>query len=137
MDAEDEKTFRGAQILLKFIGFCLFILIGGWLFFGPQYNVWSERLRGEAELARADANRKIQVLEAQAENEASKSLADAEITRAKGVAEANKIIGNSLEGNEGYLRYLWIQSLKTNKKEVIYVPTEANLPILEAQRLNK
>ena len=115
----------------------LLAIIGVVFFFGlyPVYHVWTEKIHGSAELARADSNRKIRILEAQAEQEASKALAESEIIRAKGVAEANKIIGTSLENNEGYLRYLWIQSLKTNQKEVVYVPTEANLPIMEAQRL--
>ena len=30
-----------------------------------------------------------------------------------------------------------LQSLETSSDKVIYVPTEANLPILEAQRLAK
>lgn len=33
--------------------------------------------------------------------------------------------------NEGYLRYLWIDKLGAGN-QVIYVPTEAGLPILEA-----
>jgi hypothetical protein len=61
-------------------------------------------------------------------------LADAEVIRAEGVAKANKIIGDSL--TEGYLRYLWIQGLQTNQMQVVYVPTEANLPIMESHRLN-
>lgn len=61
-------------------------------------------------------------------------LAAAEVERAKGVAEANRIIGESLKNNEGYLRYLWIQGLQDGSSEVIYVPTEASLPILEATR---
>ena len=52
--------------------------------------------------------------------------------RAKGVAEANRIIGESLKGNESYLRYLWIQNLESGSNSVVYVPTEAGLPILEA-----
>lgn len=98
----------------------------------PPYAVWEQRKVGEGELARAESNRKTKILEALAEYEASKSKAAAEIERAKGVAEANKIIGDSLKGNEGYLRYLWITGLDSASKEVIYVPTEANIPILEA-----
>lgn len=58
--------------------------------------------------------------------------AEIEVARAKGVAESNKIIASSI--TEGYLRYLWIQGLQDGSSEVIYVPTEANLPILEAIR---
>ena len=111
------------------------VLFSSFFLLFPIYSVWEQRLVGEAELARADSNRKIAILEAQAKQESAKSLAEAEIIRARGVAEANKIIGSSLDQNESYLRYLWIQSLNSNGKEVIYVPTEANLPILESQRL--
>lgn len=100
----------------------------------PQYNVWQKELAGQAELKQAEWNRQITIREAEAKEEAAKALSKAEIERAKGVAEANKIIGNSLKGNEGYLRYLWIEGLKEadNSGQVIYVPTEAGLPILEA-----
>lgn len=103
----------------------------------PPYNVWSTRLEGEAELAKADSTRKIAVLEAKAKMEAATMLANAEIERAKGVAGANAIIAESLKGNEAYLRYLWITEVAAVGKEgktVVYVPTEANLPILEAGR---
>ena len=101
----------------------------------PKYRVWQRALSGEAQLREAEWNRKIAVQEAEAKMEAAKMLAAAEVERAKGVAEANKIIGESLEGNEAYLRYLWISGLEGNEADVIYVPTEANLPILEATRL--
>ncbi len=99
------------------------------------YDVWAEGKVGEAELARAESNRKIKTLEARAHEESAKFFASAEIIRAEGVAKANKIIGDSLRDNESYLRYLWVQGLNTNQTQVIYVPTEANLPIMEASRL--
>ena len=98
----------------------------------PYYNVWQQNLAGKAALARATQDRQISVQEALAKKEAAINLADAEVERAKGVAKANQIIGNSLRNNEEYLRYLWIDGLQQNKSQVIYVPTEANLPILEA-----
>ena len=102
----------------------------------PHYNVWSAKMHGEAELARANQNRAIAVREAEAKQESAKHLAAAEIERSKGVAEANKIIGDSLKGNDDYLRYLWIQSLESGSAPtIIYVPTEAGLPVLEAGRL--
>ncbi len=100
----------------------------------PVYNVWSAKA-GEAELAQADQNRQIAVAQARAKAESAHFEADAEITRAQGVAKANEIIGQSLRGNEAYLRYLWINGLEQNRNAVIYVPTEGNLPILEASRL--
>lgn len=103
----------------------------------PKYDVYSREMTGRAELAQATSNRQIKVNEAMASEEAAKHLAQAEIERAKGVAQANKIIGDSLKGNEDYLRYLWIHNLAEAEKlgaEIIYVPTEANLPILESTR---
>ena len=113
------------------------VILAAFLAGCPIYKVWASRLDGEAEYVHAESSRKIKILEAKAAEESAKCLAQAEIIRAEGVAEANKIIGNSLSGNEGYLRYLWIQGLQTNQMQVIYVPTEANLPLLETERLNQ
>lgn len=111
--------------------------IGGGLFFGiPTYNVWQQQKAGEAELARAEQNRQIAIQEAKAKQDAAEMLAQAEVTRAKGVAEANRIIGDSLKNNEAYLHWLWIDTLKDTKDQIIYLPTEAGIPIMESQRLN-
>jgi hypothetical protein len=115
------------------IGGILLIWMVGW----PLLNVWRASLVGQAELKQAEWNRQIVVKEAEAKYEASKALAGAEVERAKGVAEANKIIGHSLKDNENYLRYLWIHNLETTKDQVIYIPTEAGLPILEAGKRPK
>ena len=71
--------------------------------------------------------------------ESAELLAQAEIARAKGVAAANTIIGESLKNNEAYLHYLWIVDVASagTDKTVVYVPTEANLPLLEASRFQR
>lgn len=133
------REHKEESIIGLVIGGIVILLIGGiwgyYNFLHPYMHVWQERMVGQAELARAESNRQIATLEALAKKESAKSLADAEVIRAEGVARANKIIGDSLTGNEGYLRYLWIQGLQTNQMQVVYVPTEANLPIMESQRL--
>lgn len=98
---------------------------------GPIGVIMAE-YEGKAKYAEAEGSRKIQILEAEGKLQAAKALAQAEVERARGVAEANRIIGHSLEGNEAYLRYLWIHNLETGNNSVIYVPTEAGLPVLEA-----
>lgn len=103
----------------------------------PPYTVWEQKQEGEAELAKADSTRRIAVLEAQAILDSSALKAKAEVERAKGVAQANKIIGDSLKGNESYLHYLWINNMSNTNKETVYIPTEANMPILEAGRIRK
>lgn len=105
------------------IGAATLLLIVALLWAWPKYRVYSQTLRGQAALREAQFTRQIAALDA-----------EAEVARARGVAEANEIIGASLRGNEAYLRYLWINNLDKGNSEVIYVPTEANLPILEANR---
>ena len=70
----------------------------------------------------------------QKEFELQKAKKDAEIAiaRAEGTAKSNQIIANSV--NENYLRYRWVEGLQSNEKQVVYVATEANLPIMEAGR---
>ena len=99
----------------------------------PYYNVWQQEMSGRAEFAKAEQNRKIKIEEAKANLEAEKLNAQAEIERAKGAAEAIRIENGSL--TPSYIQYLWVrQQSNLNDKTVIYIPTEANLPILEANR---
>lgn len=104
------------------------------LMFGmPVYNVWRAEMNGKAELMQAEQTRKIKIEEAKANLEAEKLNAQAEIERAKGAAEAIRIENGSLTST--YIQYLWVrQQNNLNDKTVVYVPTEANLPILESVR---
>lgn len=58
--------------------------------------------------------------------------AEIEIEKAKGVAEANRIIAQSI--TKEYLQYRFIEGLNDGNTETIYVPTETNLPLLEIGR---
>lgn len=99
----------------------------------PRYAVYSQHMMGQAEFARAEQNRRIKIEEAKANLEAEKLNAQAEIERAKGAAEAIRIENGSITPT--YIQYLWVrQQAALNEKTVIYIPTEANLPILEAGR---
>lgn len=109
------------------------VLVVAMAFIRPWYNVWSQEMEGKAEFAKAEQNRKIKIEEAKANLEAEKLNAQAEIERAKGVAEAIRIENGSITPT--YIQYLWVrQQGDLNNKTVIYVPTETNLPILEATR---
>lgn len=100
----------------------------------PKYRVYSSQLEGEAMLRKAESERQVQIEDAKGKEQAAKMLAGAEIERAKGVSEANRIIGDSLKNNPEYLTYLWLKEVNADGNAVIYVPTEAGLPILEAGR---
>lgn len=101
----------------------------------PTYNVYSARKNGEAALAHAQSSKEVAVAESKAKMESAAYEAQADTIRAHGIARSNQIIGSSLKENKEYLQWLWIDNL--NKNQVIYVPTEANMPILEAGRLGK
>jgi predicted aminopeptidase len=101
----------------------------------PRYGVYSQEMSGRAKLAEAQSSRQVATLEAKQKMESAQFLAEAEVTRAKGAAQANHILQNSLGGPDGYLRYLTIQAYENTHAQLIYVPTEAGIPITEARRL--
>lgn len=98
----------------------------------PSYNVWQQEMSGKAEFAKAEQNRRIKIEEAKANLEAEKLNAQAEIERAKGAAEAIRIENGSITPT--YIQYLWVRQQNNVPNKVIYIPTEANLPILEAKK---
>lgn len=98
----------------------------------PKYRVYSARKEGEALLAHAQSSKEVAVSEAKAKMESATLLAQADTIRAHGIARSNQIIGQSL--TPAYLHWFWIDNIDKSNN-VIYVPTEANLPIMEANRL--
>jgi regulator of protease activity HflC (stomatin/prohibitin superfamily) len=115
-------TIVGASILLSLI------LINAVV--GPLYNVWAQSLQGKAELQKAEYTRQVAVLEAQAKKDSAKQLADAEVIRATGVAQANQIIGESLKDNPAYLQYLWItEGEKDSNRTVYMIPSNGGAPV--------
>ena len=118
------------QIIFAII--VILLLLGLVLWGLPKYKVYSRELNGKAQLKEAEWNRKIAIEEAEAIKESAKLKAEAEVIRAEGIARANEIIAVSI--TEEYIRYKFVEGLNDGSTEVIYVPTEANLPILEATR---
>jgi hypothetical protein len=117
-----------ALAIFSFWGFCL------WFF--PVYSVWSSRKRGEAQLAEANFAEQVAISEANARLKAAEINKKAEVIDAEAVAESVGKIGGALASNDGYLRWQWIKAMADNEPaSVVYVPTEANLPILEAGRM--
>ena len=77
--------------------------------------------------AKLTAEQRVQ--QKQFELEQAVKDAEIEVARAKGAAEAQKIVRATLSGS--YLRYLWIKTLNQNPN-VIYVASEANMPIFKS-----
>lgn len=114
------------------VGIITIILL--YMFAGPEYTIWSEGMAGRAKLSHANFSKEVQVAEAKAKEESAAYLAHAEVIAARGLDSAVRIVGGGLNSNPDYLRYLFIKELKETQNQVIYLPTEAGLPILEANR---
>ena len=94
----------------------------------PPYAVWEQRLTGEAELRRAEENRKILVEQARAERDSAALR-----------AEAIGIVGQAAKDFPEYRYQEFLgafgEALQSDKVEqIIFVPTEANIPVTEAGR---
>lgn len=105
----------------------------------PQVGIYYATSSGKAALMEAESTRQVRVLESRAKKDAATYEAEAEVERAKGVAQANKIIGDSLKDNPRYLQYLYITGLQEGSEKgnrTIYVPTEGGMPVptLEIER---
>lgn len=121
----------GAVILLVIVGAAAMIGM-------PTYNVYARQMQGKAAYEQAVQDRRIRVLEAQALLDSAQLTAQAEVARARGTNEANRIMAESLGGPDNYLRWSYIHMLEETAgkpgREIIYIPTEAAMPILEASR---
>ncbi len=132
------KTFNATAL----VGVLLagVVLLVGLMFGLPKYNVWQQEMAGKAEMAKAEQNRKILVEEAKARLEAEKLNAQAEIERARGMAEAMKVENGTL--NETYNQYLFIRTLekladKGSLPQIIYIPSDGLLPVMDVKKSEK
>lgn len=114
-----------------------------WILVGyPHWRVWSSHQRGLADLQQAKNEQQIQIAQAQSRFEAAELNKKAAIIEAEAVAAQIKAIGTELTNHGLFLRWQWIKMMEDCHKEsgnatTIYVPTEANIPILEAGRLKR
>ena len=76
--------------------------------------------------AKLTAEQRVQQKEFELQQAAKE--AEIEVARARGAAKAQEIVRSTL--SDSYLQYLWIKTLNENPN-VIYVSTEANLPIFK------
>lgn len=130
------------QLILFFAAITITLSMSSCWEFNRQQMMKDAEAQGKATLLEAESSKKALIEQAKAENESAtlqaeakikiaKAEAQAEVERARGVAESNRIVGESLKGNDEYLRYLQIDAIRGAKGEKIYIPTEAGLPIIE------
>lgn len=110
------------------VGITLVLLIALMMAGCPPYLVWEQGLTGQAELKRAEQNRQILVEQARAEKEASKFR-----------AEAIEIVGQAAKDFPEYRYQEFLGAFGEalthgNVEKIVFIPTEANIPITEAGR---
>ena len=120
---------KGPLVLVAVVALAI---MAGLMFGIPTYRVWEQNMAGRARLAEAEYSRQIMLIEAEMNLQAEELNAQAEVARARGAAEAMEIVQGSL--TDMYIRYLWVRQIGFGDATVIYIPTEGNLPILEAGR---
>lgn len=121
---EDEKVILVRLVLFIFAVVIGLILI--WMLVKPYYRVWSQEMRGKAALAEAKQSKMIQTEQARAELESAQLR-----------AQAVKIMGQAAKDYPEYREQEFIGAFgealrEGNISQIIYVPTESSLPILEA-----
>lgn len=119
-----EKLVFTSVLFLIFV-FCL-SLVGFSLWFFPTYGVWKAGLIGKAILMQAEQEKQVMIEQAKAELESAKHR-----------AEAIKIVGQASKDYPEYRTQEFIgafgDAIKSGAvNQIIYVPTEANIPIVEA-----
>lgn len=130
----DVSTILLEYVLPPMLVLLLWILVGY-----PKWRVWAAHQAGLADLQRARNEQQIQTARAQGRLDASGLNKKAAIVEAEAVAAQIDAIGSQLTRHDLYLRWQWIKMMEDTHSDsetsIIYVPTEANIPILEAMRL--
>jgi len=124
-------TLKAFAATIAFI--YVIILISGLI--SPKINLYKKNTEKQAVIAEQQAKSKAAEYAAKSAVTQAQAKADAEVIRARGLAKAQKIISETL--SPAYLRYLYIEAISGGKGQIIYVPTEGGLPILEAGRLGE
>ena len=126
------------------LGFMGWSIIGGiltfiwFVFLYPIWKVWASQKEGEAALQNAEKEQQIQVSKAKGRLDAAELNKKAAIVEAEAVSAQIEKIGKQLNTHDLYLKWQWIKMMEERPEaSTIYIPTEANMPILEATRRSK
>lgn len=124
--------------VLKMAGAIIFVLIAWSLFGYPHWRVWASHQSGLADLQKAKNEQQIQIAQAQSRLDAATLNKQAAVIEAQAVALQITEIGTQLTEHDPYLKWQWIKMMEERPEgSTIYVPTEANMPILEANRMKR
>lgn len=92
---------------------------------------------------KANTEKQAVIAEQKAQSEAAEFAARSAVTQAEAKAEAMIIEARALAESQAiiaetltpeYVQYLYVKAIENNPNQVIYIPTEAGMPILESGR---
>lgn len=120
---EDDKE---AVVKISIVATLIIAIVAIFFWALPVWWVWKQGLSGEAELNKAEQTKQIMIETAKAEEDSAKYR-----------ARAIEIMGEAAKKYPEYRQQEFMQAFgealrEGNVSQIIYVPTEANLPILEA-----
>ena len=138
-------VYKGATNFLK--GFCVMnkrtgilivlgivasiVLVGFLMWFLPTYEVWRCGMTGKARLQQAEQEKQIMIETARAEAEAA-------ILKAEAITTVGAAAKEFPEYRQQEFIAAFGEAIQSGQVEqIIYVPTEANIPIVEAGRMVK
>jgi hypothetical protein len=125
----DKEELKGIAMIAGVVIIVVILLVGalfGFLVIGKHYRVWSMEMEGKGILLQANYERQAIVAQAQAERDSATLR-----------AEAIGIVGQAAKDFPEYRNQEFIGAFAKavengNISQIIYVPTEANIPIMEA-----
>jgi hypothetical protein len=114
-------------IVAGIIGIIAFIAV--LMFLIPTWSVWQQNMKGKAKLARATQERQILVEQARAEDEAADFIVNA-------ITKVGKAAKEFPEYRKQVFMQAYAEALNSESiEQIIYVATEAGIPITEAGRI--
>lgn len=131
----DVKTDVVIVFIGKIVAAITLFCVALWMLFGiisPQLNLYRANTEKRSAIAEARARSDAAEYEARRAVEIATAEAEADRVRAAGIADANETIAQSLTPE--YVRWYFVDRLDDIDGQIIYVPTEAGVPLPEAGR---
>lgn len=131
----DHADYDFAKLLTKIGGAALLVvllIVGGCMAGMPRYNLYKAETAKRERIAEAKAESDAAQYTAEKQVEIAKADRAVREEEAKGIANATETINASLTPE--YITWYFIDQLDNFEGQVIYVPTEGGVPVMEAGR---
>jgi len=117
------------KISLLFTVFTMLLSMTSCYDFNREQSEKDAKSVGIQILLKAESSKKAKIEEAKADFESAKLESETRLIQAQSKAKSIEIISTAIKNNPEYTKYQLIEGIKTAK--TVYVPTEANIPIIE------